>query len=663
MSPEFYCTDSKTFPLLKHIQAELQGRYPPLVLPLVLLLGFGVAFAAATLGGTMLGFDDHPGQLYRVWHVLTYGPAPWAWDRGWWAGYPELQFYPPGFAYLGAMLAWPTAGVFELRTVYQALLWLAYLLPGVTTYVVVARLTGERWLAMSTGFVALTLSASLASGVNGGVRTGMVGARLAWALLPVLLVLVAGWLDTSRPLSPAVAPTLAAMTLLHPAQLPSALVLLALAITLGAPWRARAWQAARAVALAAALTAFWTLPLLVRLAETRALAWGTLALDDVARPLPIVLLGLAVAGLLDPAPVSAGTRLALWWLPATIAVTALDRLVAEPLGLRWLPSDRVVDGAWIALVVAGGVGATRLLRRLESLPFTQYAGPALRGPALGLGTAALFALLSIGSTTLMLRPAAVSWPSLISIERGLRLVDLWSLLGRLPEGRLLFTRSGVPLVHGTNWWRPHTHVTALAPADSGRDIVHGTFTHPSPIAALVYRGDADREPITELAEQLDGHTLFGEPLDALDAEQFSARADRLGVVAVVALEDDVPRLHWLAESTAFRRRLALAPFVVFTRESAVALPAARDGAWRVALTGDSGAWVSARLAYYPLWHAEADGAPLATRRGEDGLLEVRLTRASQTVTLRYGPATPEIAGLALSAVALGAWIVGAWRAS
>ena len=95
------------------------------MLPLVLLLGFGVAFAAATLGGAMLGFDDHPGQLYRLWHVLTYGPAPWAWDRGWWAGYPELQFYPPGFAYLGALLASATTGVFDVRAVYQALLWLA----------------------------------------------------------------------------------------------------------------------------------------------------------------------------------------------------------------------------------------------------------------------------------------------------------------------------------------------------------------------------------------------------------------------------------------------------------------------------------------------------------------------------------------------------------
>jgi hypothetical protein len=629
--------------------------------PLVLLLGFGVAFAGATLGGAMLGFDDHPGQLYRVWHVLTYGPAPWAWDRGWWAGYPELQFYPPGFAYLGALLAWPTTGVFDVRTVYQSLLWLAYLLPGVTTYVALARLTGRRWMALPAAFVALTLSAGLTSGVNGGVRTGMVGARLAWALLPIVLSLLARWVeDDHRPLSPAVPPLLAAITLLHPAQLPAAVMLVALAASLRAPWRERAREALRAVALAAALTAFWTLPLLVRVAQTRALAWGTLGLGEIARPVPFLLAALAVGGLLDRAAAGPGARLALWWLPATVVVSALDRLVAEPLGFRWLPADRVVDGAWMALIVAGGVGAVRLARRLEAMPFTQRVDVSLRGPALGLGAAALFALLSIGSDTLMLRPGAAVWPSLSSIERGLRLPDLWSLLARLPEGRIFFARSGVPLVYGADWWRPHTHVTALAPADSGRDIVHGTFTHPSPVAALVYRGDAGRGAITELAEQLDGRTLFGDPLEALDPTEFSARAERLGVVALVALEDDVTRLGWL-DDTAFRRRLSLAPFVVFARESAVALPTARDGAWRVTLAGEAGGWVSARVTYYPLWRAEVDGTALQTRRGDDGLLEVRLTRAVQTVTLRYAPAAPEIAGIVVSAIALAVWAVAAWR--
>ena len=642
------------------------------MLPLVLLLAFGVAFAGASLGGAMLGFDDHPGQLYRVWHVLTYGPAPWAWDRGWWAGYPELQFYPPGVAYIGALLAWATAGVLDLRAVYQGLLWLAYLLPGVTTYVALTRLTAERWMALPFSFVALTLSADLASGVNGGVRTGMVGARLAWALLPLLLVLLAQWVEERRPLSPAVAVLLAGLTLLHPAQLPAAVALIALATGLRAPWWPSARQALKALGLAAALTGFWTLPLLFRLAETRALAWGALSLADVMRPLPIVLVGLAVAGVIDGAPSGAGVRLALWWMPAAMLVTALDRLVMEPLGIRWLPADRVVDGTWMALLLAAGVAAVRLARRLEAerlvlrleaLPFKRVVRAGLRAPALGLGVTALFVLLAIRGDTLMLRPSATIWPSLISIERGLRLPDLWSLLGRLPEGRILFVRSGVPLVHGVDWWRPHTHVTALTPADGGRDIVHGTFTHPSPIAALIYRGDAGRGAITQLAERLDGHSLFGENLDTLDADRFSEHTDRLGIVAVVALEDDVIQLAWIPDNTAFRRRLIFSPFVVFAREAPMALPSARDGGGRVALTGEAGGWTSARVAYYPLWRADVDGAPLATRRGHDGLLEVRLTRASQTVTLRYGPGVPELAGVALSIVAVAAWVVVAWKSA
>ncbi len=452
----------------------------------------------------------------------------------------------------------------------------------------------------------------------------------------------------------------AVITLLHPAQLPAAVVLVVLAAYARAPWRARTREALRALAFAAALTAFWTLPLLFRLAETRALAWGTLSTAQLARPLPVVLAALALASLLDRTA-ARGERLALWWLPAAAVMTALDHLALERLGIRWLPTDRVVDGAWIALVLAGGVGLARLARRLDAMPFTQRLALSLRGPALGLGATAVFALLSLSGATLMLRPGAAVWPSLSSIDRGLRLPDFWSLLGRLPAGRLLFVRSGVPLVYGGNWWRPHSHVTALTPVGSGRDIVHGTFTHPSPIAALVYRGDAGRGAITQLAEQLDGRTLFGERLEALDPARFSTQADRLGIVAVVALEDDDTQLGWLAESTAFRRRLTLAPFVVFARESAVALPTARDGAWRITLAGEAGGWTSARVAYYPLWRAEGDGAPVPTRRGADGLLEVRLPRMLQTLTLRYAPGVPEIAGVALSALALGAWVIFAWR--
>src|SRR5262245_4812940 len=73
-------------------------------LPLLLLLGYGCSFAWRTLAGGLLVFDDHPGQMYRVAHVLTVGFAPWRLNPGWWAGYAELQFYPPGASYIGAAI-------------------------------------------------------------------------------------------------------------------------------------------------------------------------------------------------------------------------------------------------------------------------------------------------------------------------------------------------------------------------------------------------------------------------------------------------------------------------------------------------------------------------------------------------------------------------------
>jgi hypothetical protein len=88
-------------------------------------------------------------------------------------------------------------------------------------------------------------------------------------------------------------------------------------------------------------------------------------------------------------------------------------------------------------------------------------------------------------------------------------------------------RSGVPLVYGRDWWRPHTHITALTPLRAGRAIVNGTFTHPSPVAALVYRGATQGGAITELVERLDGRSLFGQPLDSLDATTFNAYVRRL----------------------------------------------------------------------------------------------------------------------------------------
>ena len=634
--------------------------------PLALLVAYGLAFGMAALGASPLGFDDHPGQLYRLWHVVTRGPAPWAWNPDWWAGYPELQFYPPGFAYAGALLQRASVNALSVSAAYQALVWIAYLAPGLTTFLALARLLRSGWLALPGAFVALTLSAGTTSGVEGGVHIGMIGARLAWALVPLLLLLLVPWIEEDRQLPSSAALLVAAILLTHPAAMPAAVTLIAVGALVRPPRGARLGSALAALGLATAMTAFWTLPLVLRLEHTRALAWGDP--PGVGGGFGASLALLALIGLARARGAGRSAFVVVLFPWAMALVTLVDRFALEPLGVRWLPANRLADGAWIAFILAAALGWSgargtngHTARRADAEPRSRFQR---REVLVGLAGVLLVVLFSLRPGTLTLWPRAADWPSLSSVERGLRLGDLWTALREAPPGRVLFVRSAVPLVYGapgaTEWYRPHTHVTALAPVFAGRAIVHGTFTHPSPIAALIYRGDAGPGPITRLAEQLDGRSLFGRPLESLDPETFNGYAERLGISVVVALDEDASRLRALDDNRVFAKRASPAPFLIYVRRAAVVLPrAVAPGRWTITLQADRDGWVSARTAYYPLWRARVQGEPLATRRGDLGDLEVRLSGSGspRTVDLAYGPGTPEIAGIVVSVVGGVVWLV------
>lgn len=636
-------------------------------MPGLLLLAYGVAFGVAAFGASTPAFDDHPGQVYRLWHALTHGLAPSTWNPGWWAGYPELQFYPPGFFYLGALVRWCSLGALSVTQTYSVLLWVCWLLPGVTAWLALGRLLGSGWLALPGAFVALTLSAGVPSGVEGGVHWGMLPARLGWALLPLLLIAVDRCLahgPDSEWRRVVLAPLLAAVVLTHPAHAPAALVLVLLwAGTAAArPWErpARLVPAVGALVFAASLTAFWTVPLVGRLGHTRPLAWGRPEIPTALLPVALVVLAaLALRSRRSRHAMAGGgpgTRVLAAWPWAMTAVVLADALVMEPLGVRWLPADRVVDGAWMAVVLAAGFAGGRMLQGFAA----RRAWPV---PAIALAAVAVTAVASLQGHALTLWPSTSAWPSYEATARGLRLDDLWTAMRQAPAGRVLFVRSAVPLVFGSQWWRAHTHVTALAPIHTGRGIVNGTFTHPSPVAALVYRGSAGPGPITTLVERLDGHSLFGVPLEALDAGALTTQADRLGIGAIVALDEDAPRLRALGDHPDFVRTRAVGPFVVYEGRRAVALPERIDhGRWRLTVAAAPGTWVSTRMTYYPLWRAERDGHQLETRPGPAWDLEVCLDRGHGPVDLLYTTGDLESAAAIFSLVAAVAWLGWAGRA-
>jgi len=621
---------------------------------------YGCTFALKALGGGLLVFDDHPGQLYRIWHALTVGLAPWRLDTGWWAGYAELQFYPPGFSYAGAALHWASLGALDLSATYQALLWVTFLLPGASTYVLLLRVLKSPWLALPGAFLALTLSAGSRSGVEEGMRWGLVAARLGWGVLPLLALALHRASERGAPAMGA-PPLLAAIILIHPAHAPAGFALVLLAAWRGPGSRlVRGCRATLLAGAAAALAAFWLVPLLAHLGMALPLAWGEPSLASLARaiglqPLVLCLVAASLVSWMSPPTESAGST-ARWLAdlaPALAGIIAVDALVAQPLGIVWLPADRLLDSFFLALILGASLAVATLHRRLPALPSW----------GLAIASIAFCALLSGGSRaepTLSLWPRSWpnAWPKYEAVARGVRLPELWEALRQAPAGRILFLRSGVPVEYRPDWRRPHSHLTALTPLWTGREILNGTFTHPSPIAGLVYTGSPANRPITLLVEQRDGVTLFGQPLADLGVERFNDLADRLRVSAVVALDEDQGHIDFVARNPAFTGPARIGPFLLFASREPRPLPApAGDQIWRVNLPTHDAGWVSTGMAYGPLWRVRADRRPLLTRRDPLGLLEVHTPPGANAIELEYRPGAAEWTGLLVSAAAVVALIV------
>jgi hypothetical protein len=230
--------------------------------------------------------------------------------------------------------------------------------------------------------------------------------------------------------------------------------------------------------------------------------------------------------------------------------------------------------------------------------------------------------------------------------------------------RVLFLTSALRLTPDPAWYSPHSHVLSLAPLLAGREIVHGTYTHPAPVAARFYTGQAiPPARIDTLAEQLDGQRrVLGQPLARLSPEAFEAFARRLRVGTVVVPVGDTERTAFLGDRYAVAARVA--GFAVFER---------RERPWprferithrryRVAVPATGGVWIPTGIAAYPLWQAKSGHGRLETRTDAWGLLEFRVPIDVFEAELVYAEGAVEWLGVALSLLGAGGWIAWLWRA-
>jgi len=657
---------------------------------LALLAGLALAAAGFLLRNDLFLYGDHPGQFMRLWYPVRVSHHLLGWNPLWYAGYPELQFYPPGFVLLGWLLDLLTLGRLEPFALYQLLLFVAYLLPGMTVYLLLSAVTRRRWMGLVGGVLALAFD-----GLWGGTAAlfvGLVAERLAFGLVP--LVMLAGWRAVHAPGSGyaprsgyapgsgyarrslgwwlLLALALAATLLMHPFHTVGPLLFLALlAVTRPGRWRLLAGLVG-AGTLAAGLAAFWLLPLLAHSEYAAPMLRADIgqSLDWLFGPGIQPYLGAALLSL----PLLAVERLrpARPFLLATLA-TALalvafvlfDHLVLlDRLGFFLLDPVRFSAEIYLAWVLLAGLG-------LAWIP-AWFARGSARRRWVSAGLGALVLILLIGwlarPTLSMLREHRDPAHFLAGARGAYGLDEAWEELAG-GTGRVLFTS------HYLHLGQVPTALKAATPYFAGRPIVGGTFSHWSPVARVLWVGRTDVDLLPGQVELSDDLSLGGRPWPDWTDVEFLDLCRDLNVTTVAATWDDANARTFLDAAPHFVSYYSDDLFVLYRVLDAepalvevegpgtAALLQAGPAALEVRVEGAAaGSVLRIKITDYPLWQVRRGDEMLAHRPDGRGLMTVSLPPGNYDLALSYRPGPVErlSSGLSLAAAALGLILAAAF---
>lgn len=629
-----------------------------------LLVGLALVTCGFLLQDDLFIYGDHPGQFMRLWYPVRVSHRLLGWNPLWYAGYPELQFYPPGFVLLGWGLDWLTFGQLSAFALYQLLIFVAYLLPGISVYALANQVTGRRWVGLVAGGLGL-LFPKLWGGTE-AVFVGLVAERLAFGLVPIAMLggwravhavrPVRWWLLTSL--------ALAATVLMHPFHAVAPVLFLGL-VALSLPQR---WRLLRSLALtsvlAVALVAFWLLPLMAHSSYAAPMLRANLVQTLAWFSDPSIWVLLA-AGLLVPLAFGVQRDRALAVFVGSVVMTAaglmafilFDHVVlVERLGVYFLDPVRFSAEVYLALVLLAGLG-------LAYLPLWLSRGRWQGWGLLAGGLVVALALVWLGQPLRdMVRKHNDPAHFLDQVRQTTSVDETWDVLAS-ETGRVLFTSfylhvGDVP-----------TALKAATPYLAGRPILGGTFSHWSPVARTLWVGRPDAELLPSRVELSDDVSLAGRLwADWTDADFFDL-CHQLNVTTVVATWDDLNARTFLDGAPHFQpyhaddffvlyRVLDPAPGLIESEGATATLLRADPTALDLRVTeAIEGASLQIKITDYPLWRVEAGGEALSHQADGLGLMRISLPPGSYDVSLRYRLGPAERAGVWVSLATAALWMV------
>ncbi len=644
-------------------------------IPLLMLLAIAVWIAGFIVRDDLFLFGDHPGHYWVMWYTLK---VAWPlhhrlidWIPYWYAGYPELQFTPPGYVILGWLLDQITFGRLSTLLVYETVVFAAYILPAFTFYYAVRHWAFGRVAAFSAGLFTLILP-SFFDGAN-AIFVGMIGSRLAWGLGALVMAWGIDYLE-GRGLQYAWLATvaLAASLLMHPYHQPGILLaLLIYALVRRLPLLRSIGRLGVLVVPALMLDGFWLLPLFAH-SSTAMIPLVRATLDQTWRLLtdpalaPFALLALpAVARARSEQ--DAGKRailLVLTALPVALGVTMLGVHITliERLQFYRLDPVRLIGEFYLGLVLLAAIGAVQVAHWLARLANSRR----IPGAAAATGfLLVLWVYLSVPfqQSAVALQPGRDQEPRFLSQAiKDYSLDELWETLRQAP-GRVLFTSFSTRLNARGGEAFPTT-LAALTPLYTKRPIIGGTYSHWSPIAALVWVGNPTPPVLEGLAEDQDDRGLFGVAWEELDHAVFAAYCRRLNVSTIVASSYDYQTRLFLDASPHLQSYFNNGYFFVYRlKDHAGEWFEARNATVEMAEHGDDSTALRVRSAQadaqvqikqyaYPLWSAYTEkGEQLPVTADDLGLIEIALPAGEDyVVTVRYEQGAVEQLGNWLSIV-------------
>ncbi len=507
---------------------------------------------------------------------------------------------------------------------------------------------------------------------------GMVGSRLAFGLSALILVWSVDFIERGDARYAYLAAIALALAILaHPYHIIGILLGLGFYILLRRLHRLTGiTRLAGIVAIALGLDAFWVFPLIAHssvamvpvirstfdqmlavLTDSTLIPYALLAFpaflrvrrerDDKRRVMLVVLILLAIL------------------LP--VLMIADHQILIERLNVYQLDPVRLIGEFYFALIWLAAIGVSELAAwapwafRIQNTPRWSAVAAILVG--------ALFTLPFLQSTAYYHSKVNDEPRWLDQAISDYRLQEFWDVLRETP-GRVMFTSFYTRLnAHSTD--PLPTTLSALTPLFTQRQLIGGTFTEWSPIAALTWVGRINPPVLWGLSEEQDDRALLGAPLEKLSDEQFAALCRRLNITAIVASINDVRTRTFLDASPRLRSYYNNGFFFVYRlKDSAGEWLDAQNATVDVVDMQDDRMVLRVRVAQenasirvkvyaYPLWQAQTEkGQTLAITPDETALMQIALPRGEDyTVTLRYAEGVIEKLGNWVSVISGGLLII------